>query len=61
MERELHLVQDALESYCVFKLTELSEKDNLSISNDSVEKYTQYKQYCDERDIDPSVDRSGKV
>jgi hypothetical protein len=61
MERELHLIQDALESYCVFKLTELSEKDNLSISNDSVEKYTQYKQYCDERDIDPSVDRSGKV
>jgi hypothetical protein len=61
MERELHLIQDALEAYCVFKLTELSETDNLSISNDSVEKHTQYKQYCDERDIDPSVDKSGKV
>ena len=61
MEAKLHHIQDSLEAYCVSKLTELSEKDNLSISNDSVKKYTQYKQYCDERDIDPSIDKSGKV
>jgi hypothetical protein len=61
MERELHLVQDALEAYCVYKLTELSENDNLSVSNDSNLKYQYYKDYCDKREIDPSIDKSGKV
>ena len=61
MEQELHFTQDALEAYCVAKLTELSENDNLSINNDSKSKYQVYEDYCDERDIDPSVDKSGKV
>lgn len=61
MERELHFTQDALEAYCVAKLTELSEHDNLSISNDSKVKYQVYEDYCDEREIDPSVDEDGKV
>jgi|TARA_B100000315_G_scaffold169116_1_gene157646 hypothetical protein len=60
MERELHLVQDALESFCVFKLTELSEKDNLSQTNDSDKKFLTYKKYCDDRNINPSTDRDGK-
>ena len=61
MERKLHLIQDSLEAYCVAKLTELSENDNLSISNDSESKYQTYNEYCDEREIDPSVDKDGKV
>tara|TARA_R100000808_G_scaffold25085_1_gene61598 strand:- start:19749 stop:20867 length:1119 start_codon:yes stop_codon:yes gene_type:complete len=61
MDRELHYIQDALEAYCVAKLTELSENDGLSISNDSHEKYRVYKEYCDTRQIDPSTDKKGKV
>ncbi len=61
MDSKLHLIQDSLESYCVFKLTELSEKENLSISNDSKSKFVDYTNYCKERNIDPSTDKSAKI
>lgn len=61
MDSKLHLIQDSLESYCVFKLTELSEKFDLSISNNSKSKFIDYTNYCNERNIDPSKDKSAKI
>lgn len=61
MEDKLHYTQDALESYCVYKLTSLAEKNNLALKNDSDKKLSDYESYCQERNINPSVDSTGKV
>ena len=61
MEDKLHYIQDAMEAYAVYKLTSLAESYGLSTSNDSNDKYTEFQRYCDERNINPSTYRTGKV
>lgn len=63
MESKLHYIQDALESYAVYKLTKLSEENGMSASNDSDVKFRSYKNYCEERNINSDMykEKDGKV
>lgn len=61
MDTKLHSIQDSLEKYCVYKLSHLAENQNLSLSNDSDSKLLNYTNYCRERKINPSQDKSAKI
>ena len=54
------MIQDALEIYCVWKLTELAEQHGVSLYNNSDDKLQDYTKYCEQRDITPATSKSGK-
>ena len=56
MKAKDHYIQDALESYCVYRMTLICEEKGLSLNNDSAEKLQHYEDYCEKRKINPSTD-----
>lgn len=56
MKAKDHYIQDSLECYCVFRMTQICEEFGKSLSNDSLEKLASYNEYCEKRKVDPSKD-----
>jgi len=60
MQQRQHYMQDALELLAVARLQSMAEEDERSISQDSAEKYADFKHYAQERSLSMSDFRTGK-